>query len=140
MATTDSRVLCVAVLFPFLMALAVQTVTPAWRRGARNFFRSPPRSLQSAITISGPGRCSDRLRRRRRAGILFALRQGGGALSAGDLLLFASVVVSAIGYTFSGRLTSQMPGSEVIGWVLVIALPVSIPAAACHAGGVTHIA
>src|SRR5205085_2457236 len=59
----------------------------------------------------------------------FALRQGGGALSAGDLLLFAAVTVSAIGYTFSGRLTAQMPGWEVISWVLVIALPISLPAA-----------
>jgi drug/metabolite transporter (DMT)-like permease len=61
--------------------------------------------------------------------IAFALRQGGGALSAGDWFLLASVIVSAIGYAFSGRLTSQMPGWEVISWVLVIALPVSIPAA-----------
>ena len=37
--------------------------------------------------------------------------------------------MSAIGYAFSGRLTSSMPGWEVISWVLVIALPISIPAA-----------
>ena len=61
--------------------------------------------------------------------IAFSLRQGGGAFSAGDLLLFAAVAVSAIGYAFSGRLTSRMPGWEVISWVLVIALPLSIPAA-----------
>jgi drug/metabolite transporter (DMT)-like permease len=61
--------------------------------------------------------------------IAFALRQGGGAMSSGDLLLFAAVAVSAIGYAFSGRLTSSMPGWEVISWVLVIALPISIPAA-----------
>jgi hypothetical protein len=48
--------------------------------------------------------------------IAFALRQGGGALSASDLLLFAAVAVSAVGYAFSGRLTSQMPGWEVISW------------------------
>ena len=64
--------------------------------------------------------------------IAFALRQGGGALSAGDLFLFACVAVSAIGYAFSGRLTAQMPGWEVISWVLVIALPVSLPVAALH--------
>ena len=62
--------------------------------------------------------------------VAFALRQGGGALSAGDLLLFAAVAVSAIGYAFSGRLTAEMPGWEVISWVLVIALPISLPAAA----------
>jgi drug/metabolite transporter (DMT)-like permease len=62
--------------------------------------------------------------------IAFALRQGGGTLSAGDLLLFAAVAVSAIGYAFSGRLTAEMPGWEVISWVLVIALPISLPATA----------
>jgi drug/metabolite transporter (DMT)-like permease len=44
--------------------------------------------------------------------------------------LFAAVAVSAIGYAFSGRLTAEMPGWEVISWVLVIALPISLPAAA----------
>jgi drug/metabolite transporter (DMT)-like permease len=62
--------------------------------------------------------------------VMFALRQGGGSLSSGDLLLFAAVAVSAIGYAFSGRLTADMPGWEVISWVLVIALPISLPAAA----------
>ena len=62
--------------------------------------------------------------------IAFALRQGGGTLATGDLFLFASVAVAAIGYAFSGRLTARMPGWEVISWVLVIALPLSIPATA----------
>jgi drug/metabolite transporter (DMT)-like permease len=62
--------------------------------------------------------------------IAFSLRQGGGTFSAGDLLLFGAVAVSAIGYAFSGRLTSHMPGWEVISWILVIGLPLSIPAAA----------
>ena len=61
--------------------------------------------------------------------VAFALRQGGGALTPGDLLLFAAVAASAIGYAFSGRLTASIPGWEVISWALVIALPVSLPAA-----------
>jgi len=73
--------------------------------------------------------------------IAFALRQGGGTLSAGDLLLFAAVAVAAIGYAFSGRLTAKMPGWEVISWVLVIALPISLPAAALTMpSDVTHVA
>src|SRR6185369_1018453 len=60
----------------------------------------------------------------------FALRQGGGTLSAGDLLLFAAVAVSATGYAFSGKLAAELPGWEVISWVLVVALPISLPAAA----------
>jgi drug/metabolite transporter (DMT)-like permease len=39
------------------------------------------------------------------------------------------VAASAIGYAFSGRLTSEMPGWEVISWALVVALPLSLPAA-----------
>jgi drug/metabolite transporter (DMT)-like permease len=62
--------------------------------------------------------------------IAFALRQGGGAMSAGDLLLFAAVLVSGTGYAFSARLTASMPGWEVISWVLVLLLPISLPAAA----------
>jgi drug/metabolite transporter (DMT)-like permease len=62
--------------------------------------------------------------------IAFAMRQGGGTLSAGDLLLFASIAASATGYAFSGRLTAEMPGWEVISWALVITLPISIPVAA----------
>ena len=61
--------------------------------------------------------------------IAFALRQGGGAISAGDLLLLGAVAVSAIGYAFSGRLSAHMAGWEVISWVLVIMLPISLPAA-----------
>jgi drug/metabolite transporter (DMT)-like permease len=44
-------------------------------------------------------------------------------------LLFAAVAASAVGYAFSGRLTREMPGWEVISWALVVALPISLPAA-----------
>ena len=118
--------LCVAVLFPFLMALAVQTVDAS--HGGLVFGIMPiatalvavaitherPRPLFWIASVAGAAIV-----------IAFALRQGGGALSSGDVLLFAAVAVSAVGYAFSGRLTSQMPGWEVISWVLVIALPVS---------------
>jgi drug/metabolite transporter (DMT)-like permease len=134
--------LCVAVLFPFLMALAVQTVDAS--HGGLVFGIMPigtalvavvitherPRPLFWIASLAGAALV-----------IAFALRQGGGALSSGDVLLFAAVAVSAIGYAFSGRLTSQMPGWEVISWVLVIALPVSIPAAALTMpADITHIA
>ena len=73
--------------------------------------------------------------------VAFALRQGGGSLSSGDLLLFASIAASAVGYAFSGRLTARMPGWEVISWALVIALPVSLPAVALtFPADVEHIA
>jgi drug/metabolite transporter (DMT)-like permease len=122
--------LCVAVLFPFLMSLGMQTVDASHGGVVLGILpigtalvavlitHERPRPLFWIASFAGAALV-----------IAFALRQGGGALSAGDWFLLASVIVSAIGYAFSGRLTSQMPGWEVISWVLVIALPVSIPAA-----------
>jgi drug/metabolite transporter (DMT)-like permease len=123
--------LCVSILFPFLMALAVQTVDAshggvvlgilpiATALVAVAITHERPKPLFWIASVAGAALV-----------IAFALRQGGGTLSAGDLLLFAAVGVSAIGYAFSGRLTADMPGWEVISWVLVMALPISLPAAA----------
>jgi drug/metabolite transporter (DMT)-like permease len=61
--------------------------------------------------------------------VAFALRDGGGRFDIGDLYLFAAALVSAIGYVYSGKLSREMPGWEVISWVLVISLPLMLPAA-----------
>ena len=61
--------------------------------------------------------------------VLFALRQGAGGLSGGDLLLFGAVISAAVGYTISADLSRAMPGWEVISWAVVIALPITLPAA-----------
>ncbi|SDS89218.1 DMT family transporter [Bradyrhizobium canariense] len=123
--------LCVSIMFPFLMALAVQTVDAshggvvmgalpiATALVAVLITHERPKPLFWVASFAGAALV-----------VAFALRQGGGSFSAGDLLLFAAVAVSAIGYAFSGRLTAVMPGWEVISWVLVIALPISLPAAA----------
>ncbi|WP_043263575.1 DMT family transporter [Streptomyces sp. CT34] len=55
----------------------------------------------------------------------FAVQQSGGAPSTGDLYLFAALLVCAAGYTEGGRLARHMPGWQVIGWALVLALPVT---------------
>lgn len=121
--------LCVAILFPLLMSegmlrvdashggvvLGVLPIATALVAVAITHER--PRPLFWIASLAGAALV-----------IAFALRHGGGSLSAGDLFLFAAVAVAAVGYAFSGRLTSSMPGWEVISWVLVIALPVSIPA------------
>src|SRR3954462_10799055 len=121
--------LCVTFLFPLLMSLGMQRVDAshggvvlgvlpiATALVAVAVTHERPRPLFWIASVAGAALV-----------IIFALRQGGGALAAGDLFLFASVAVAAIGYAFSGRLTSSMPGWEVISWVLVIALPISIPA------------
>ncbi|MET0527479.1 MAG: DMT family transporter [Microvirga sp.] len=60
----------------------------------------------------------------------FTFYEGGGALGQGDLFLLSAALCSALGYVLSGKLVrSGMAGWEVISWVLVIALPVTIPLA-----------
>lgn len=53
----------------------------------------------------------------------FTLRHGVGGLEAGDLYLVLAGASAAIGYAHSGRLAREMPGWEVISWVLVLSLP-----------------
>jgi drug/metabolite transporter (DMT)-like permease len=123
--------ICVVILFPFLMALAVQTVDAS--HGGVVLGALPIATAFVGVLITHE-RPKPAFWIASLAGaalvVAFALRQGGGTLSSGDLLLFAAVAASAIGYAFSGRLTASMPGWEVISWALVIALPISLPAAA----------
>src|SRR5438067_1785644 len=53
----------------------------------------------------------------------FAVQQSGGAPGKGDLFLFAALLVCAAGYTEGARLARHLPGWQVIGWALVLALP-----------------
>jgi drug/metabolite transporter (DMT)-like permease len=55
--------------------------------------------------------------------IAFALTQGAGRLSTGDLWLLAAVVLGAFGYAEGGRLAREMGGAQVICWALVLAAP-----------------
>lgn len=122
--------ICVVILFPFLMALAVQTVDAshggvvlgalpiATALVAVLITHERPKPLFWIASLAGAA-----------VVVAFALRQGGGTLTAGDLLLFGAVAASATGYAFSGKLTASMPGWEVISWALVIALPLSLPVA-----------
>ena len=60
--------------------------------------------------------------------VVFALREGGGTFALGDVLLIGAVLSAAVGYNISGQLTRHFSGWEVISWVLVVALPVTVPA------------
>ena len=123
--------LCVSIAFPFLMALAVTTVDASHGGVVMGILPIATALVAVAITHERPQPLFWIASFVGAALVTaFALRQGGGTLSAGDLLLFAAVAVAAIGYAFSGKLTAEMPGWEVISWVLVVALPVSLPAAA----------
>ncbi|MEU8782666.1 DMT family transporter [Streptomyces sp. NPDC048637] len=117
--------------FPLLTTLALQTSTTshaavvigllplttaacsAVRTGARPSRTFWIASLAGAAVVIG-----------------FAVQQSGGAPGRGDLLLFAALLVCAAGYTEGGRLARHMPGWQVIGWALVLALPVTVVGAA----------
>jgi drug/metabolite transporter (DMT)-like permease len=123
--------LCIAVAFPFLMAVALQSVGASHGSVVLGILPLATACVAVAITHERPKPLFWIASLVGAAIVVaFALRQGGGAFSAGDLLLFGAVAASAVGYGFSGRLTAQMPGWEVISWVLVMALPISLPAAA----------
>ncbi|MGW1249095.1 DMT family transporter [Streptomyces sp. NPDC002535] len=55
--------------------------------------------------------------------LAFTVQQSGGAVSRGDLYLFGALLVCAAGYTEGGRLARLMPGWQVIGWALILCLP-----------------
>ena len=57
----------------------------------------------------------------------FALLQGSGRLSLADALLLGSVASAAIGYVAGARLAAQMRAEQVICWVLVLSLPLTLP-------------
>ncbi|MET9650196.1 MULTISPECIES: DMT family transporter [unclassified Streptomyces] len=121
----------VVVGFPLLTSLALQTSTTSHaavvvgllplttatfaalrtgRRPSRTFWCA---ALAGAAVVIG-----------------FTLAESGGSLSAGDPYLFGALVVCAAGYTEGGRLARLMPGWQVIGWALVLCLPVMVAGSA----------
>lgn len=53
----------------------------------------------------------------------YALAQGIGALTWGDPLMLAAIVVCGLGYAEGGRLSRTLGGWQVISWALVLSLP-----------------
>ncbi|MFE3946952.1 DMT family transporter [Streptomyces sp. NPDC059118] len=62
--------------------------------------------------------------------IAFTVQQSGGEVSGGDAYLFGALLVCAAGYTEGGRLARVMPGWQVVGWALVLCLPLAVVGAA----------
>ncbi|PAZ16307.1 EamA family transporter [Streptomyces sp. SA15] len=121
----------VVVGFPLLSTLALQTSTTAHAAvvvgllplttalcSALRMGTRPSRTFWTAALVGAA------------AVVAFAVQQSGGALTAADLYLFAALLVCAAGYTEGGRLARVMPGWQVIGWALVLCLPLAAPAAA----------
>ncbi|MGW4445695.1 DMT family transporter [Streptomyces sp. NPDC004682] len=121
--------------FPLLTTLALQTSTTAHaavvvgllplttaamsalRVGAR-----PSRRFWTAALVGAA------------AVVAFTITQSGGAVTRADVYLFAALLVCAAGYTEGGRLARIMPGWQVIGWALVLCLPLSALGAALALG------
>ena len=73
--------------------------------------------------------------------IVFALLRGGGEGGdfVADLLIAGAVVASSWCYVEGAALTRQMPGWQVISWVVIFALPITLPVSIVivATGGVT---
>jgi drug/metabolite transporter (DMT)-like permease len=59
----------------------------------------------------------------------YAAWQGGGRLVAADAWLLGAVLSTAFGYVAGARVSAQLPAAQVIGWILVFSLPLTLPAA-----------
>ena len=60
--------------------------------------------------------------------LAFAAWRGHGRLSAADGLLLLAVASTAVGYVAGARVAAELPAEQVICWVLVISLPLTLPA------------
>ena len=58
----------------------------------------------------------------------FAMQHGDGRLRAADALLLGAVASASIGYVAGARVSARLPAEQVICWVLVLALPLTLPA------------
>ena len=59
----------------------------------------------------------------------FAAWQGSGRLSAADGLLLLAVLCTSVAYVAGAQVAGVIPAQQVICWILVAALPLSLPAA-----------
>lgn len=59
--------------------------------------------------------------------IAFAYHQGGGRLTGADGWLLFSILSAAIGYVAGAQAATQIPATQVISWVLVGSLPLTMP-------------
>jgi drug/metabolite transporter (DMT)-like permease len=106
--TTSAHVAVIAAFMPLMTA--VIAVFSAHERASWQFWAAA--SLGTAALVA------------------FAVAQGGGSggnLEA-DLLVVGAVVSSAWCYVLGASVTRAMPGWQVISWVVVLALPLTVPA------------
>jgi drug/metabolite transporter (DMT)-like permease len=62
------------------------------------------------------------------AAVLWFLHGGSRSLLPGHAVMFLAAVVCAFGYSEGARLAREMSGLSVVGWALVLSLPLLVPA------------
>jgi len=118
---------CSVLCFPLLAALAMKTVPAAHGGVVQGIL---PLATAAAAAIFAHERPSRGFWLASVTGAIIVLtfvfrRNGGEAVSVGDIFLLGTVVAGALGYVFSGRLAVVMPGWEVISWQVVILFPLA---------------
>ncbi|MEV7170806.1 DMT family transporter [Streptomyces sp. NPDC093224] len=120
----------VVIGFPLLTTLALQTSTTSHAAVVVGLLPLTTAALSALRTGNRPPRAFWAAAVAGAVVVLgFTLAQSGGSLSAGDGYLFAALLVCAAGYTEGGRLAREMPGWQVVGWALVLCLPLSVAGA-----------
>ncbi|MFC9909331.1 DMT family transporter [Streptomyces sp. NPDC127197] len=121
----------VVVGFPLLTTLALQTSTTAHAAVVVGLLPLTTALLSALRVGTRPSRTFwTAALAGATAVVAFTVQQSGGALTSADLYLFAALLVCAAGYTEGGRLARVMPGWQVVGWALVLCLPLTVPATA----------
>ncbi|MEU4656240.1 DMT family transporter [Streptomyces sp. NPDC023723] len=117
--------------FPLLTTLALQTSTTAHAAVVVGLLPLTTALLSALRMGTRPSRTFWTAALAGAAAVVaFTVQQSGGALTAADAYLFAALLVCAAGYTEGGRLARVMPGWHVIGWALVLCLPLTVPVTA----------
>jgi drug/metabolite transporter (DMT)-like permease len=117
--------------WPILLALALQRTTSAHAAVIAAFM--PLTTALIAVLRTGE-RVSRQFWFAASAGtaalVIFALSRGGAenADLVADLLVVGAVLFSSSCYVLGAQVTKVMPGWQVISWVVVFALPVTLPA------------
>ncbi|MER8030482.1 DMT family transporter [Streptomyces bauhiniae] len=112
--------------FPLLTTLALQTSTTAHAAVVVGLLPLTTAAVSALRTGVRPSRRFWTAALLGAAAVVaFTVIQSGGALTRADVYLFGALLVCAAGYTEGGRLARVMPGWQVIGWALVLCLPLS---------------
>jgi drug/metabolite transporter (DMT)-like permease len=116
--------------WPILLALALQRTTSAHVAVIAAFM--PLTTALFAVLRAGE-RVSRQFWVAAGAGttalVVFALSRGGaeGGDLVADLLVVGAVLFSSSCYVLGAQITKVMPGWQVISWVVVLALPITLP-------------